>query len=88
MIKMNKPKMYHINEECVDFKVGILLSVPDDTGLHHATSTFNLQARGSDTGQLVALQVTHPPCQDLKWSYIESQIICDICWIICSSNPY
>lgn len=78
MNKMNKPQMYHINEECVDFKVRILLSVPDDTGLHHATSTLNLQAGGCHTGQLEALQVTQPPCQDLKWSYTESHIICDI----------
>lgn len=58
--------MYHINEECVDIKVGILLRVADDTGLHYTTSTLNLQVGGCHTGQLEALQVTHPPCQDLK----------------------
>lgn len=52
---MIKPTMYHINEECVDVKVGILLSVADDTGLHHTTSTLNLQAGRCHTGQLEAL---------------------------------
>lgn len=61
-----KTKMYHVKEECVDVKVGILLSVADDTGLHHTTSTLDLQAGRCHTGQLEAFQVTHPPCQDLK----------------------
>lgn len=68
---MIKPTMYHINEECVDVKVGILLSVADDTGLHHTTSTLNLQAGRCHTGQLEALQVTQPPCQDLKCYTLE-----------------
>lgn len=63
---MFKLKMYHINEECVDVKVGILLSVANNTGLQYTTSALDLQAGRCHTGQLEALQVTHSPCQDLK----------------------
>lgn len=74
---MDKPKTYHINKECVDFKVRIPLSVTDNTGLHHTTSTLDLQAGRRHTGQLEALKVTHPPCQYLKLQHTESHIICD-----------
>lgn len=87
-MEKNKPKVYHINEECVDIKVGILFCVADDTGLHHTTTTLNLQAGRCHAGQLEALQVAQPPCQDLKSHILKVIFFCVGCWVICSLNPY
>lgn len=65
---------YHIDEEGVDFEVGVLLGVTDDAGLHNAAATFHLQARRGHTSHLETLQVTQSPRQDL--SKVKGQLGC------------
>lgn len=57
---------HHFHEEHTNIKVGILLDILDDTGLHKLASALHQQAGRGDTGQLVALEVPQPPGQDLK----------------------
>lgn len=60
------PGPHHFHEEHADIKVGVLLDVLDDAGLHQLASTLHQQAGRGDAGQLVALEVPQPPGQDLK----------------------
>lgn len=60
------PGPHHFHEEHTDIKVGILLDVLDDTGLHELASTLHQQAGRGDAGQLEALEVPQSPGQDLK----------------------
>lgn len=60
------PGPHHFHEEHTDVKVGVLLDVLDDAGLHELASALHQQAGRGDAGQLVALEVPQPPGQDLK----------------------
>lgn len=53
---------YHIKDERVNVKVGLLLHTADHAALEHAASTLHLQAGGGNAGQLEALQVPNAPC--------------------------
>ncbi len=66
-IKTNKTRSraYDINEQGVDFKVGVLLSISNDARLNHTSSTFHLKTGRCHTGQLETLQVTQTPRQYL-----------------------
>lgn len=67
-IKTNKTRSraYNINEQGVDFKVGVLLSISNDARLNHTSSTFHLKTGRCHTGQLETLQVTQTPRQYLR----------------------
>ena len=64
--EQKKGKSYHVDEQGVDVKVGLLLHAADDAALDDHAPALHLQAGAGNARHLEALQVPHAPRQDLR----------------------